>query len=90
MEIVKILVESKANVNICDYYDTTALHIAAWRGKLEIVKYLVEHGAKVNIRDKENNTPLDMAEKVEQPEIVKYLKAHGAVRGESASGKAIP
>ena len=30
----------------------TALHEAAWEGKVEVINLLVKHGAAVDIRDK--------------------------------------
>ena len=44
-EITKILLQAKANVNVIDHYDQTALTYAYQEGKLEIAKLLVQAGA---------------------------------------------
>lgn len=42
-------------------HDSTALHAAAYYGKLEVVKYLIEKGAGLNTENKRGQTPLDAA-----------------------------
>ena len=53
LEMVKYLIENKANVKLKDYLGRSALHYGARDGNLKIVKYLVEHGA--NILDEAND-----------------------------------
>jgi ankyrin repeat protein len=47
------------------YFDiapnSSALHVAAWRGRHDTVKYLIEAGANVNTRDGKQRTPLTLA-----------------------------
>jgi ankyrin repeat protein len=65
LEIVKLLVQYKANMNsICDlkiqerphlfwsdkYENVSSLHLASFDGHLEIVKYLVQEGANVSAK----------------------------------------
>jgi ankyrin repeat protein len=47
LEIAKVLIECKANLNLVDMHGFTALIYAAERGQLEIVQMLVN--AKVNV-----------------------------------------
>ncbi len=75
---VKRLVESGADVNQGNSYDTTALHCVAQSGSLEIVKYLAEHGADVNCKNWRNETALQYAAKSGSLEIVEYLVENGA------------
>lgn len=48
--VVAILIEKGADVNIADGFGYTALHLAAERGRLEVVKQLVKAGAKINAK----------------------------------------
>ena len=75
--------------------DSTALHVAAWRGSHATVKLLIERGAAVNARDGKNRTPLALAVKAcvnsywtwrRKPDSVAALLAAGA----SAEGIAYP
>ena len=53
-EIVKILIENGADVNITDVGSregNTALIIASMEGRVEIVTILIENGALINITD---------------------------------------
>ena len=51
LELVKYLVEHRADLNSTNKLNQSALIFAAQRGHLEIVKYLVENGADVNSMD---------------------------------------
>lgn len=47
LQIVKLLVQSGVNVNLCEYHEFP-LSVATENGDYEIVKYLAENGADVN------------------------------------------
>ena len=74
LEIVKLLLESGANVHIKDKGDQTALHLASRNGHLEIVKLLLESGANVNIKDKNGQTALHYASRYHKSEVVNLLE----------------
>ncbi|CAD8063553.1 unnamed protein product [Paramecium sonneborni] len=76
--IVKLLLESKANPNLCTQMGTTPLHLACLRGSLEIVQLLIYYKVKVNSQDSDNNTPLHISAEQNQVKIVEYLIANGA------------
>lgn len=79
VDIVKILLAFKADVNVKDNYQgNTALISAAKNGNAEIAKLLIEAGADVNLANNDGNTPLKYAEENGHTEIVELLKAHGA------------
>lgn len=63
--------------NYKDYTTTyggdTALHYAAWRGKLESIRYLCEHGADVNATNNRGEAPLDNAVDDNTIDVVKYF-----------------
>src|SRR5579871_3295097 len=39
----------------------SALHIAAWRGRLEVTKLLIERGAPLEVKNRSGATPMDLA-----------------------------
>jgi ankyrin repeat protein len=60
-DIVKFLLENKADVNAVDSLNTPALFYAARKGHLEIVKLLLNYGAPVSVINKQvNNILLDV------------------------------
>ena len=72
LEIVKFLVENRANIHADD---DDALRLASGVGHLEVVKYLVEHGANIHA---ENDEALRMSSRFGHLEVVKYLVRMGA------------
>jgi len=60
-DIVKFLLESKADVNCIDEKEMTPLHHAAFVGNYEVVKILLEAKANVNSVDKNGKTPMHYA-----------------------------
>jgi ankyrin repeat protein len=60
LDMVKFLIERKAQINAVDNKGWTPLHVAMDWGKKPIADYLVAHGADVNARDKNGKTPHDV------------------------------
>ncbi|XP_019859935.1 PREDICTED: ankyrin repeat domain-containing protein 50-like, partial [Amphimedon queenslandica] len=78
-EVVKLLLEYKADVNVTDENELTPLCNASIPGHTEIVKLLLEHGvANVDHTDKDNDTPLGMACVKGSTQVVELLLKHGA------------
>ncbi|XP_067872228.1 protein phosphatase 1 regulatory subunit 16A isoform X2 [Heterodontus francisci] len=61
-EIVKLLLEAKANVNACDSELWTPLHAAATCGHLHLVQQLIKHGANLMAVNADGNMPYDLCE----------------------------
>jgi len=68
IEIVKLLISYKADVNVLNTWQTkdhvftgTPLHIAAQNNNLEIARVLIDAGAEVSARNSKNQTPLEVA-----------------------------
>ncbi len=93
IEIVKLLIEGGADVNVMSEDDPkpktkkdrvepslvfTALEIASRRGRTEIAKLLIDAGADVNARDYKGATALMWASNEGHTEIVNLLKEAGA------------
>ena len=71
LPIVRLLVESGADINRQCEHGRTALHMAAAWGHLDVVKYLVDHGAHVTIRAEVDGTPAEMARARNKLEVSK-------------------
>lgn len=73
VEILKLLLASKADVNARAEYRQTPLHFAAERGNMVAVKLLIERGADVNAQQRDRKTPLHLAASNGYVEVVKML-----------------
>ena len=49
VEIVRMLIDAKANLNVQDEEGWTPLHVAAWNGEVKIARMLIEAGADETI-----------------------------------------
>ncbi len=78
LDILRLLLDRKANVNRCDCYGRSPLLCACEAGNLAAVKLLLERGADVNKAAKDGTTPLSIAEKQPDKAIAKLLLEHGA------------
>jgi len=77
-DIIRLLVDSGANVNVQNFDGVTPLHLAAERGDVDMVMCLIENGANVNIQSEEGATPVHIASVHGRLEVMKSLAAHGA------------
>ncbi|MCH5600242.1 ankyrin repeat domain-containing protein [Niabella ginsengisoli] len=78
LDMVKLLVENGADVNIKEFRDFTPIRIAARNGHLDIVKYLADKGAVIDIKAMDGATPLEHAASKGHYDIVKFLIDKGA------------
>lgn len=60
-EMVEFLLTRGASANFHSVKTESALHIAAWSGKLDVVKALLRHGAFADERNESGETPLLLA-----------------------------
>lgn len=77
-EMVKLLVDAGANLEVRDRYGSTPLNLAAKKGATDIAKILLEAGAIVDSRDDKKRTPLHWAAFQGQEETVALLISKGA------------
>ena len=77
-DLVKLLIESGANINKPDHVGRTPLMIASFKGNLETVKLLIDAGANLNIQDQFDQTALIKACDNNKLECVEELVACGA------------
>ncbi|RKK66726.1 hypothetical protein BFJ69_g15146 [Fusarium oxysporum] len=78
VEVVKLLLDKGADVNIPDKDGWTPVFSASWNGYVEVVKLLLDKGADVNIPDKNGWTPVSAASANGHVEVVKLLLDKGA------------
>jgi ankyrin repeat protein len=78
-DLVKFLLEARADVHTVDGWGLTALHYATSRGRaVEVVKMLLEAGAHVDSRDRNERAALHFAAENGHVEVVKILLKAGA------------
>ncbi|XP_067928929.1 serine/threonine-protein phosphatase 6 regulatory ankyrin repeat subunit B-like [Watersipora subatra] len=79
LEIVKILLQTHARVDVFDEHGKAALHLAAESGHTSVADTLLEHKAFVNVKSKIGLTPLHLASRSGFNGLVKLLiETHGA------------
>ncbi len=78
LDMARILVASKANVNAGDRQGKTPLSFAAQAGNYEVCAFLVESGADVNVRDALKGNPLLWASGLGNAKTVEFLLSKGA------------
>jgi len=77
-EIVQLLLDAGAHVDVRDEDDSTPLYIACRNGRSDIARLLIEAGADVNARGAGGWIPLHWACYHGYPETVHLLLDHGA------------
>ena len=75
--VARVLLEHGADVNACDGWHVTPLHLAVRKKKVDLVRVLLEHGASVDAEDGRGETPFQAA-RDSDPDIIKLLSEHGA------------
>jgi len=78
VEVVRFLVDRRADINIRNANNDTALHCAAHLGSLDIIKLLLDKGISVNVTNTQQNTPLHIAAVRGNLEATIALVARGA------------
>jgi len=75
-DVVKLLLDSGADINIPNFKGWTALQYAVLHSDKEVVEWLISRGAQVNTRTLSGETPLHYA--ADKEEILRMLIAAGA------------
>ena len=88
LDVVKLLIENGADVNLKGEAWYGPLHAAASKGHIEVVKILLENGADVNIF--QQNKPLHNAAMNGHIEVAEILLAHGADINAKGTDEAAP
>ena len=79
LDVAKLLLANKADVNAKASNGSTPLHLAAAKGNKEIVDLLLASGADVNVTDHDGWSPLHSAVTWGHKDIEDLLRAHGGL-----------
>lgn len=79
MDMVRMLTELNADLELEDHYKETALNCAVRTGCNDIIKFLLEQGADVNTHSSDNTSPLTFAVRQGDSEAVNILLKYGAL-----------
>merc|ERR1712217_447084 len=77
IEIVKLLMDKKANPQEVDTSGGTGVHYAAAYGRKELLEYLLKNGGNANKKNTAGQTPLALATKNKQTAVIDLLKQKG-------------
>ncbi|XP_059835045.1 caskin-1 [Hypanus sabinus] len=75
-ELISLLIESQAMVDIKDNKAMRPLHYAAWQGKAEPMKMLLKAASSVNSQSEEGQIPLHLAAQHGHYEVSEMLLQH--------------
>ena len=76
-DFVDSLLQSGADINVCDRYGQTILHEAARAWHCDVALFLMQNGGDLNKADKFGRSPLHVAAAVDYPEMITFLYEHG-------------
>lgn len=74
IDIVRMLLENRADPNVREQGGYAPLHAAAQNGDEEMIRTLLYGGADLNIKSKDGKTPLDLANEAGHTKTVALLK----------------
>jgi hypothetical protein len=76
-DFIDSLLQSGADVNVCDRYGQTIFHEASRAWHCDVALYLLEKGADINKSDKYGRTAMHVAAAVDYAEMIRFLFEHG-------------
>jgi len=74
IDMVKILIEAKVNVNWKDGFNTSAIMYSAKKGAKDIVVLLLDNGANIKDEDGKGNSVLTAAKESKNKDLVKFVE----------------
>jgi hypothetical protein len=77
-DVIELLIDFGANLNLYNDQNYTALHQAAFRGHPDIVELLLKNGVNANIQDFSGSTPLLLSISKGHGHIAEKLISYGA------------
>ncbi|KAF0701578.1 Aste57867_7988 [Aphanomyces stellatus] len=89
-QVVKVLLQFKADVNLLDQSGDSPLTLAAYNKEVEISRLLLANGANPNVPDKDGKSPLQWAAQQQSIDIMTLLLARGANVNQADEGGSTP
>jgi ankyrin repeat protein len=83
INVVLLLLDKGAKINVKAAGGATPLDLAAQEGCADVVNLLLVKGAKVNTRDDQGRTALDRAVQWHRDAIAELIRQHGGLSGPS-------
>ncbi len=77
-DIIKVLIDYGANINVENYWTDTALHFAAQNNNAETCKFLIENGAETEHMTEDGETALHSAARSGRVDSIEALVEMGA------------
>ncbi|KAJ8396045.1 hypothetical protein AAFF_G00025770 [Aldrovandia affinis] len=74
INLMKMILTSKVDIDAVDCKGNTGLHYACQRKSHRIIPLLLEKNADVSIKNKDGETPVDIAQRLKFKKIVRMLK----------------
>lgn len=87
-DVVNLLLERKADVNLTDDWHNTALHYAVLGNNINIVKTLLKKGADINMQNKSNETPMYWAKHLKHDDIAALFQKR--IAAQNKKRKTVP
>ncbi|OWP61444.1 hypothetical protein CDA63_19380 [Hymenobacter amundsenii] len=75
LDVVKVLLKNKAQIDKTDSFQMTPLMAAAANGSLDVVQFLLTNGANPKARDKDGKDMLAAAKEGENEDVIKLIKS---------------
>ncbi|XP_030631776.1 ankyrin repeat domain-containing protein 22 [Chanos chanos] len=74
VNLMKLVLSHRVDINAVDYKGNTGLHYACQRKSHRLIPLLLEKNADISIKNNNNETPLDIAQRLQFKKIVTMLK----------------
>jgi|EP00669_Euglena_mutabilis_P006518 hypothetical protein len=81
LDILKALMDAKADPKVVDNQGNSVLHYAAGYGHVQTTEYFLQCGLPINATNNAGETPLDLAVRNNHAAVVATLKSRGAQTG---------
>ena len=75
LDVVKVLLKNKAQIDKTDSFLMTPLMAAAANGSLDVVQFLLTNGANPKAKDKDGKDMLAAAKEGENEDVIKLIKS---------------